>query len=107
MTVSCDLIKDLLPLYLDGACSSASKAAVDEHMASCENCSAELLAMQREIPMHSVAQNLKEAEAVLHLSKRWHKGMTKSLWKGIYLTILSIAALLLVLYFFLDIRIVY
>ena len=32
---SCELIKDLLPLYADDVCSSESRAAVAEHIAEC------------------------------------------------------------------------
>ena len=107
MIVSCDIVKDLMPLYLDGVCSNDSKAAVAAHIVSCETCNAELLAMQTEIPDGGTEQNLKEAEAVIKLSRRWKKSMTKSLLKGILFTTLTVAAVLLVMYLFMDIRIVY
>ena len=34
----CDLVQDLLPLYLDDACSASSKKMVEEHLAECEMC---------------------------------------------------------------------
>ena len=105
MSMSCDIIKDLLPLYLDGVCSNDSKLKIEEHIASCESCNVEVQAMQELISVSSTEQNLKEAEAVMNLSKRWKKGMTKSLLKGIFITILSVAALLIILYLFLDIKI--
>ena len=37
----CDVIRDLLPLYVDGVCSEESKAAVEAHLESCEACKAE------------------------------------------------------------------
>ena len=33
MDFDCDLIRDLLPLYLDGVCSDASRRAVKAHLA--------------------------------------------------------------------------
>lgn len=33
-----DVIKDLLPLYIDDALSSASRKIVDEHLSECEDC---------------------------------------------------------------------
>ena len=41
----CDIIKDLLPSYVDEICSEASKEWVEEHLAECEECraSAELM----------------------------------------------------------------
>ena len=34
----CDLVQDLLPLYLDDACSESSKKVVEEHLAECAAC---------------------------------------------------------------------
>ncbi|MDD6482220.1 MAG: zf-HC2 domain-containing protein [Lachnospiraceae bacterium] len=34
----CDIVQDLLPLYYDDACNSASKQLVEEHLKSCAKC---------------------------------------------------------------------
>ena len=106
MKISCEIIKDLLPLYLDGVCSNDSKALIEEHLAECDSCKAELQAMKEELFMNRKEQNLKEAEAVKSLSRRWKKGMMKSLLKGVLITILIIAVIALLLYSFMDFRIV-
>jgi len=36
--ISCDVIRDLLPLYVDDVCSETSKRLVVEHVKKCENC---------------------------------------------------------------------
>lgn len=104
MNISCEVIKDLLPLYHDGVCSCDSKAMVEEHLAGCENCKAELKAMDIMLPTFSVERNLKEAEAVQKLSKRWKRGMWKSVLKGVVFTLIGVAAIFLVLYLFMDFR---
>ncbi len=38
MTYPCEIIKDLLPLYIDGACSEKSVQTVEKHLADCEAC---------------------------------------------------------------------
>ncbi|MFF2886141.1 zf-HC2 domain-containing protein [Paenibacillus sp. NPDC057967] len=38
MSTSCNIVYDLLPLYVDGACSAESKAYVEEHLAGCPAC---------------------------------------------------------------------
>ena len=38
MRISCEVIQDLLPLYVDKACSEDSTGLVEEHMAECESC---------------------------------------------------------------------
>ena len=41
--LSCNIIKDLLPLYIDKVCSSDTVEAVEEHIKGCPLCEAELL----------------------------------------------------------------
>lgn len=38
MKYPCELIKDLLPLYVDEVASEESRTAVDEHLAECDSC---------------------------------------------------------------------
>lgn len=38
MNYPCDLIQDLLPLYLDDVCSEQSKTVVEQHLLKCPNC---------------------------------------------------------------------
>lgn len=104
MKISCEIIKDLLPLYYDGVCSSDSKIMVEEHLACCDSCKAELCAMDDKLPINKAEQNLNEAEAVKKLSRRWKEGMKKSTLKGVLITILIIAVIALVLYSFMDIK---
>ena len=42
--MNCGIIQDLLPLYHDGVCSDKSRAAVEEHLQTCEACRAALTA---------------------------------------------------------------
>lgn len=48
MNYNCGIIDDLLPLYVDGACSEESKAAIEAHLASCKACREKLERMQSE-----------------------------------------------------------
>ncbi len=38
MNMDCDVIRDLLPLYADEACSEKSRALVNEHLLDCSEC---------------------------------------------------------------------
>ena len=38
MNKQCEIVQDLLPLYVDGACSESSAAMVKEHLESCPEC---------------------------------------------------------------------
>lgn len=46
----CDLIRDLLPLYVDGAASKESARAVEEHVATCYECRRALQDMRAPTP---------------------------------------------------------
>ena len=107
MSISCGIIKDLLPLYHDDVCSGESKAVIDEHLAICVDCKTELMAMQSNLSFGTSERNMKEAEAVKNLCKRWKKGMMKSLIKGALITLAVIAALAILVFIFADFRIVY
>ena len=36
--ISCDIISDLVPSYMDGICTGATKQCVEEHLQSCDKC---------------------------------------------------------------------
>lgn len=42
MKITCDIIKDLLPLYAENISSDDTRILVEEHIISCENCKQEL-----------------------------------------------------------------
>ena len=46
---TCEMIRDLLPLYADGVCSEESRKAVNEHLASCKECSDMLQKMNQKV----------------------------------------------------------
>ena len=107
MKISCEVIKDLLPLYHDGVCSNESKTMIEKHLAECDKCKAELQLMEQSLHITYREQNVSEAEAIKKLSKKWRKGMLKSFLKGTIITILNLAVVLLIFYLFVGIRIVY
>jgi predicted anti-sigma-YlaC factor YlaD len=105
MKISCEIIKDLLPLYHDGVCSNDSKAMVEEHLAGCDSCKTELQEMNNSLFVIKTEQYLNESEAVRKLSRKWKKGMIISLLKGIGIALTVVAVIALIIYCFLDIRI--
>lgn len=48
---SCEIIKDLLPGYIDGILSDVSKAAVKDHLGECSKCNQAYLEMLEELDM--------------------------------------------------------
>ncbi|MGH4124310.1 MAG: zf-HC2 domain-containing protein [Clostridium sp.] len=38
MKISCEIVKDLLPLYYDDVCSNESRTTIEEHLLECDTC---------------------------------------------------------------------
>ncbi|MBR3282951.1 MAG: zf-HC2 domain-containing protein [Ruminococcus sp.] len=38
MKYNCDMISDLIPLYIDNVCSQSSRQAIEEHLSECASC---------------------------------------------------------------------
>ena len=38
MKAECEVVRDLMPLYIDGVCSTESRALVEEHLSGCDAC---------------------------------------------------------------------
>ena len=58
MMFDCDVIRDLLPLYADDACSEKSRAMVETHLLECPACN-ELLGRIRETEIDENLQSEK------------------------------------------------
>ena len=67
MKTDCDVIRDLLPLYADDACSAASRAVVEEHLGECPDCS-EMLQRLKEDEIETGL--LEEKESVIDYAVR-------------------------------------
>lgn len=58
----CDVVQDLLPLYYDNACTSASKKMVEQHLTTCEKCKKTYAALKN-TAIDTVMKN--ESESIL------------------------------------------
>lgn len=91
MHMNCEVIRDLLPLYHDGVCSSESKALVEQHLKNCLSCQKELETMDAEFtPAHIEGKEVNSFKAA---SIAWKKSKKKSFIKGTAITV-AICALL-------------
>lgn len=53
MNISCEIIKDLLPLYHDKVCSEESKVIIEEHLKNCGDCKNYLNDIDKEVLHYS------------------------------------------------------
>lgn len=98
--MNCEIIKDLLPLYIDNVCSDESRNAVEEHINNCPICEAELVKLQNAPEIKPEIDNDID-EAVKNAGKRIKKGKKRAVIKTLsivmsLLLVIGIAAYLIV-----------
>ena len=91
--ISCNVIRDILPLYVSDIVSSDTQELIAEHLETCPDCRRELEIMQRDlvIPVN------KEAEPI----RRLKKGLARSRHRTAALTAFCTAAVFLAVVLFL------
>lgn len=71
MKLTCDVIKDLLPLYTENISSADSRIVVEEHINSCDRCKKELAKLNapEEFSFDTNALPLKKLQRILRIRK--------------------------------------
>lgn len=82
--ISCDVIKDLLPLYQDEVCSEDSQLLVEEHVQACSECQKELEELKAELDCPHIKMD--EAKPIQAIAATWKKDKVKSYLKGALIT---------------------
>lgn len=83
MKTSCELIRDLLPLYCDDICSDTTKKVVEEHLIECKDCSIVLQKMRVSLKSNNSIKQEDEEKMFSRISKKWRSSLWKSFAKGI------------------------
>lgn len=67
MVISCDIIRDLLPLYAEDMVSQASKEMVDNHLCGCDSCTKELAALKKpeKVPVEVETESLNRLKKII------------------------------------------
>lgn len=92
MKITCSIIQDLLPLYVDETLSDDSRRLVEEHLESCEECR-KLLEELRQEPQYFSREDAKERKEG---EKAAFQRIRRKLWKRRILSVV-IAAILVFL----------
>lgn len=71
MNISCDVIRDLLPLYAEDMVSEDSRNLIDDHLRDCDACVKELDALKKpqKIPVATDVSSLKRVELTIRRKK--------------------------------------
>lgn len=85
----CQIVQDLLPLYVDGIASPASNALVEAHTAGCSGCKALLDSLREELPAPSapLQQDLEMESALKNVNRSFHR-------KNTIITIIGVIAII-------------
>ena len=65
----CNIVKDLLPTYIDGLCSKESKEFIEDHLRNCVDCKEVFEMMQDEIKVEDLGSGKKEEELTIDQKK--------------------------------------
>lgn len=72
--ISCDIIRDILPLYLDGVVSNDTRQMVEEHLGTCEQCREEAVMLKQDVVLPA-SKNVRLAE------RKVVKGLKRKLFR--------------------------
>lgn len=93
--MNCNIIKDLLPLYLDKVCSAETAKAVEEHLASCPACRSLLDEMRQEsvVPEPVQVQAQQEANVLRGVKRKFSSRRRRSVLAVVLAALVALAAL--------------
>ncbi|WP_088103054.1 zf-HC2 domain-containing protein [Halalkalibacter urbisdiaboli] len=106
---SCEIIKDLLPLYYDNICSEDSKRVVEEHLVECDGCKRELDRIEDEIiiPKKEIEKNKNDGNAIKNIYSMWKRSNVKSFFIGVIISALLFSLIIGVFWFVTGISLLY
>ena len=99
MNISCNVARDLLPLYHDGVCSAESRVLVEAHLKECPDCAAIRNELRVEIEMKHGEPD--DASALTKIGETV-KRRSKRAWLGGMAAVLAVVLLLSGLNFLQD-----
>ncbi len=88
--MNCDVIKDLLPLYIDECCSEESRKLVDAHLEGCADCRRVFESMRRSC----AAQLPQKQEVSLHPVSSWKASLLQSVMLFVSFAVMTLGVIL-------------
>lgn len=83
--MKCEIIKDLLPSYVDELTSTESNIEIEKHLESCISCKGELNKMKEDISIEEIKLNKKDIKPLKKLNKKVLKYVIITILAGITL----------------------
>ena len=95
MTDTCRIVRDLMPLCLDGVASEPSRVLVEEHTKACPECSAYLEGLKASLPRRTAEEAETERAAFSALAKGLKRKTQRRVMRNVLLGVLIGALTLL------------
>ncbi|MDF1509111.1 zf-HC2 domain-containing protein [Robertmurraya sp. DFI.2.37] len=92
--MKCNLVRDLLPLYIEGDCSSRTNRMVKEHLLNCSKCRELYEIMEPPIDLKFVLPQESMKDLEIRQKKLWRKYYGRLILKGSLLFIVVYSAVL-------------
>ena len=92
--IPCEIIRDLLPSYMDGLTSEESNQAVEEHLKECETCRAYFQAMKEAVASERyVEKSREEIKKEIHPLKKIERETRKRIVIAVIAVLLTVGIL--------------
>ena len=97
MSQNCNIVRDLLPLYVEKMLSADSQTFVEEHLKECEDCRKELESLkQGDSSLSMVKDHTDEAIPIKKVKKKLSKKKAISIITAVVLTLVAVIVFALV-----------
>lgn len=92
--IPCEIIRDLLPSYMDGLTSEESNQAVEEHLKECEECQRYFKIMQETMVSEQyVSKSREEMKKEIHPFKKIERETRKRIGIAVFAVLLAVGVL--------------
>jgi len=95
MNYPCEIIRDLLPLYIDGVCNEATILVVEKHLAECKECREYYEAMKATVRVAKISNSNSDETKKINGLKRVKRKLNRKINKIVFS---SIATILVVIF---------
>ncbi|MEA4972799.1 MAG: zf-HC2 domain-containing protein [Candidatus Metalachnospira sp.] len=98
--MKCEIVEDLLPLYIDDVCNKETKALVEEHLKTCSKCNELFKNMSEGVPkdetLDEINSNIKEKDLLLKAKENIKIEFTKKILKKIFKLVIILSILIII-----------
>ena len=103
MKVSCEVIRDLLPLQYDKVCSNESSSLIEEHLAECTQCLDELKKLEINLEKPNIPEG--KVKVMKSISTKWKMDKRIAFTKGSMIASALAAILCFIMYNVIGVKI--